>query len=55
MIHEDDWLQDSDLSSSFEPSERTVEIKSELLTLKLLQKAIQEQNHDDHRTYALTK
>lgn len=42
----DDYLQD-DFGSSFELSDRTVETKSELLTLKLLRQAIQEQNPGD--------
>jgi CRISPR-associated protein Csc3 len=44
---EDDWLQDDDIRLSFEPSERTIKTESELLTLKLLRNAIQEQNPDD--------
>jgi len=41
---DDDWLHDDDLDfgKAFEPSDRTVETERELLTLKLLRKAIQE-------------
>ncbi|MBD1921686.1 type I-D CRISPR-associated protein Cas10d/Csc3 [Microcoleus sp. FACHB-831] len=45
---QEDWLQDDDLGSSFESSDRTIEPKqSELLTLKLLREAIQTQNPGD--------
>lgn len=45
---EDDWLQDDDSDSNFEPSDRTIEPQSrELLTLKLLREAIQSQNPGD--------
>ncbi|MUL35343.1 type I-D CRISPR-associated protein Cas10d/Csc3 [Gloeocapsopsis sp. AAB1 = 1H9] len=45
---DDDWLQDEDLDSDFEPSNRTIEPQSrELLTLKLLREAIQTQNPHD--------
>ncbi|WP_242040740.1 type I-D CRISPR-associated protein Cas10d/Csc3 [Coleofasciculus sp. FACHB-1120] len=45
---EDDWLQDDDLDSEFELSDRTIEPQArELLTLKLLREAIQTQNPGD--------
>ena len=53
---DDDWLQDDDSDSDFEPSDnpfgipsdRTIEPQSrELLTLKLLREAIQSQNPND--------
>lgn len=45
---DEDWLQDDDADSDFEPSDRTIEPQSrELLTLKLLREAIQSQNPND--------
>ncbi|MBE9129253.1 MULTISPECIES: type I-D CRISPR-associated protein Cas10d/Csc3 [unclassified Coleofasciculus] len=44
----EDWLQDDDADSEFEPSDRTIEPQSrELLTLKLLREAMQSQNPGD--------
>jgi CRISPR-associated protein Csc3 len=44
---ENDWLEDEDLGLGVEPSNRTIETESELLTLKLLREAIKAQNPDD--------
>ncbi|MEG4216646.1 type I-D CRISPR-associated protein Cas10d/Csc3 [Microcoleus sp. Pol14C6] len=45
---DDDWLQDEELGSNFETSDRTIEPQTrDLLTLKLLREAIQSQNHGD--------
>ncbi|MEG5137167.1 MULTISPECIES: type I-D CRISPR-associated protein Cas10d/Csc3 [unclassified Microcoleus] len=45
---DDDWLQDEELGSSFETSDRTIEPQTrDLLTLKLLREAIQSQNPGD--------
>ena len=45
---DDDWLQDEELASSFETSDRTIEPQTrDLLTLKLLREAIQSQNPGD--------
>ena len=43
---DDDWLQE-DFGFDAETSDRTIETSQELLTLKLLQEAIQTQNPDD--------
>jgi len=44
----DNWLQDEELGSSFETSDRTIEPQTrDLLTLKLLREAIQSQNPGD--------
>ena len=46
---DDDWLQDEELGSNFETSDRTIEPQTrDLLTLKLLREAIQSQNPGDH-------
>ena len=45
---DDYWLQDEELASSFETSDRTIEPQTrDLLTLKLLREAIQSQNPGD--------
>ncbi len=45
---DDDWLQDEELGSNFETSDRTIEPQTrDLLTLKLLREAIQSQNPGD--------
>ncbi|WP_293143395.1 MULTISPECIES: type I-D CRISPR-associated protein Cas10d/Csc3 [unclassified Microcoleus] len=45
---DDDWLQDEELGSSFQTSDRTIEPQTrDLLTLKLLREAIQSQNPGD--------
>lgn len=45
---DNDWLQDEELASSFETSDRTIEPEQrDLLTLKLLREAIQSQNPGD--------
>ena len=45
---DNDWLQDEELASSFETSDRAIEPKQqELLTLKLLREAIESQNPGD--------
>ncbi|MEG3841104.1 type I-D CRISPR-associated protein Cas10d/Csc3 [Microcoleus sp. herbarium14] len=45
---DDDWLQDEELGSNFQTSDRTVEPQTrDLLTLKLLREAIQSQNPGD--------
>ncbi|MEG4230676.1 type I-D CRISPR-associated protein Cas10d/Csc3 [Microcoleus sp. Pol11C3] len=45
---DDDWLQDEELGSNFQTSDRTIEPQTrDLLTLKLLREAIQSQNPGD--------
>lgn len=45
---DDDWLQDEELGSNFQTSDRTIELQTrDLLTLKLLREAIQSQNPGD--------
>ncbi|MEG4317580.1 MULTISPECIES: type I-D CRISPR-associated protein Cas10d/Csc3 [unclassified Microcoleus] len=45
---DDDWLEDEELGSNFETSDRTIEPQTrDLLTLKLLREAIQSQNPGD--------
>lgn len=45
---DDDWLQDEELGSNFQTSDRTIEPQTrDLLTLKLLRSAIQSQNPGD--------
>jgi CRISPR-associated protein Csc3 len=44
---DDSWLEDEEFGLNFESSDRTIEITSELLSLKLLKEAIKTQNSDD--------
>ncbi|NER94130.1 MAG: type I-D CRISPR-associated protein Cas10d/Csc3, partial [Symploca sp. SIO1B1] len=57
---DDDWLEDEDFGFDGEPSDRTIETSHTLLTLQLLQEAIEAQNPDDpvmrdFGTYVLPK
>jgi len=44
---DDNWLEDEDFGFDAEPSDRTIETSQTLLTLQLLQEAIEAQNPDD--------